>query len=130
MTLKYTQDKELESNFIEIINKDKKNYMVGCIYKHPRMLTHQFNDMLTPILEKISLKNKGYVMGDFNITFMDYETETFFLISSMALGLLDLQQIFSQLYLIELLGLLTDLGLLELWHLIHPRFLTGFGRLV
>ena len=38
--------------------------MVGCIYKHPRMLTHQFNDMLTPILEKISLKNKGYVMGD------------------------------------------------------------------
>ena len=104
--------------------------MVGCIYKHPRMLTHQFNDMLTPILEKISLKNKGYVMGDFNITFMDYETETFFLISSMALGLLDLQQIFSQLYLIELLGLLTDLGLLELWQFIYQRLLTGFGMLV
>ena len=37
-----------------------------------------------------------------------------FLISSMALGLLDQLQIFSQLYLIELLGLLIDLGLLEL----------------
>ena len=37
-----------------------------------------------------------------------------FLISSMVLGLLDQLQIFSQLYLIELLELLTGLGLLEL----------------
>ena len=39
---------------------------------------------------------------------------TFFVISSMVLGLLDQLQIFWQLYLIELLGLLTGLGLLEL----------------
>ena len=32
--------------------------------------------------------------------------------------------------LIELLGLLTGLGLLELWHLVYPRLLTGFGMLV
>ena len=38
----------------------------------------------------------------------------FFLISSMVLGLLDQLQIFSQLNLVELLGLLTGLGLLEL----------------
>ena len=48
----------------------------------------------------------------------------------MVLGLLDQLQIFSQLYLIELLGLLTGLGLLELWHVIYPRLLTGFGMLV
>ena len=48
----------------------------------------------------------------------------------MVLGLLDQLQIFSQLHLIELLGLLTGLGLLELWHLIYPRLLTGFGMLV
>ena len=54
----------------------------------------------------------------------------FFLISIMVLGLLDQLQIFSQLHLIELLGLLTGLGLLELWHLIYPRLLTGFGMLV
>ena len=53
-----------------------------------------------------------------------------FLISSMVLGLLDQLLIFSQLYLIELLGLLTGLGLLELWHLIYPRLLTGCGMLV
>ena len=49
--------------------------------------------------------------------------------SSTVLGLLDQLLIFSQLYLIELLGLLTGLGLLELWHLIYPRLLTGFGLL-
>ena len=43
---------------------------------------------------------------------------------------LGLLLIFSQLYLIELLGILTVLGLLELWHLIYPRILTGFGMLV
>ena len=32
--------------------------------------------------------------------------------------------------MIELLGLLTSLGLLELWYLIYPRLLTGFGMLV
>ena len=48
----------------------------------------------------------------------------------MVLGFLDQLQIFWQLYLIELLGLLTGLGLHELWHLIYPRFLTGFGMLV
>ena len=48
----------------------------------------------------------------------------------MVLGLLIQLLIFSQLYLIELLGLLTGLGLLELWHLIYPRLLTGCGMLV
>ena len=53
----------------------------------------------------------------------------------MVLGLLDQLLIFSQLYLIELLGLLmlgllTVLRLLELLHLIYSRLLTGFGMLV
>ena len=54
----------------------------------------------------------------------------FFLISSMVLGLLDQLQIFLQFYLIEFLGLLMDLGLLELWHLIYPRLLTWLDMLV
>ena len=48
----------------------------------------------------------------------------------MVLGPLDQLQIFSQSYLIGLLGPLTDLELLELWHLIYPRLLTGCGMLV
>ena len=54
----------------------------------------------------------------------------FFLISNTVLGLLDQLQIFSQLYPIELPGLLTGLGLLELWHMTYPRLLTGFGMMV
>ena len=48
----------------------------------------------------------------------------------MVLGLLDQLQIFSQFYLIELLGVLTSLELLGLCHLIYPRLLTRFGMLV
>ena len=48
----------------------------------------------------------------------------------MVLGLLDQLKIFSQLYLIELLGVLTGLRLLELWHLRYPRLLTEFSMLV
>ena len=51
----------------------------------------------------------------------------FFLISKMVLGLLDQLQIFSLWYLIELLGFLTGLGLLELWHLIYPRYSQGLA---
>ena len=61
---------------------------------------------------------------------VNWRNVVFFLISSMVLGLLDQLLIFLQLYLIELLGLLTGLGLLEMWHLIYPRLLTGFGMLV
>ena len=46
----------------------------------------------------------------------------YFLISSMVLGLLDQLLIFSRLYLIELLVLLTSLGLLDLRHLIIQGF--------
>ena len=52
------------------------------------------------------------------------------MISSIVLGLPDQPLIVSQLYLIELLGLLMDLGLLELWHWIYSRLLTEFGIVV
>ena len=48
----------------------------------------------------------------------------------MILGLLDQLQIFSQSHLIEMIGLLTDLGLLELGRLIYARRLTGFDMLL
>ena len=74
--LKIYKAKELESVFIEIINRDKKNYIVVCTYKHPNMLTHEFNDILIPILETICLENEeGYVMRYFNINLMNYEID-------------------------------------------------------
>ena len=49
------------------------------------------------------------------------------LITSMVSGLPDQLQIFWQMYLMECLGLLIGLGLLELWRFIYPRLLTGCG---
>ena len=69
-----------------------------------------------------SLKNL-FVIG----LLITWRNVVFFLISSMALGLLNQLQFFWQLYLIELLGLLTGLVLLELYHLIYPRLLTWFA---
>ena len=62
----------LESTFCEIKLKNKKNVLVGCIYKHPSMNIDLFNDsFLSPLLNKISSENKFLVlMGDFNINLL------------------------------------------------------------
>ena len=52
------------------------NCIVGCIYEHLKILMNEFNDMLTLILERVSLENKErHVMGDFNIQLMNYMTD-------------------------------------------------------
>ena len=53
-----------------------------------------------------------------------------FLISSMVEGLSNQLQIFRQLYLIELVGSLIGLGLLEPWHIIYLRLFTGCDMMV
>ena len=75
MTLKYTKQKNKNQFLLKLLTKIK-NYIIGCIYKDPKILTREFNDMLTPILEKISLENKeGYVMGDLIIILTNHETD-------------------------------------------------------
>ena len=69
--------KELESIFIEIINKKGKNQIIGCIYKHPKMLISKFcEDFLKDLTEKLSKENKEiYLMGDFNINLLNYQLD-------------------------------------------------------
>ena len=43
--LKIYKYKELESVFIEIMNRKGKNIIVGCIYRHPYMEVTEFNDV-------------------------------------------------------------------------------------
>ena len=63
--LNMSQAKELESSFIELENKNRKNTIVGCIYKHPNMAITEFiSDFLEPFLTKISFeKKKLYFLG-------------------------------------------------------------------
>ena len=69
--------KQLESVFIEICNKNKKNIIIGCIYRHPSMDLNEFNeDYFNPLMEKMSIETKSiYLLGDFNIDLMKIDTD-------------------------------------------------------
>ena len=59
-----------EAMFIEIILPDRKNLIVGCVYRHGSgiPLRDFTNKHLEPILETISKENKEcMLMGDFNV---------------------------------------------------------------
>ena len=62
-----------KSTFIEIINKNEKNMIAGCIYKHAKQTIPDFLDNLLPLLEKLSHENKQILIkGNFNINLLNY----------------------------------------------------------
>ena len=71
------QAKTLESSFIEIENKNKKNIIVGCIYKHPTMeITEFISDFMEPCLKKLSFEKKELVLlGDYNINLLNCDSD-------------------------------------------------------
>ena len=75
--LKMYKSKNLESIFIEIINTNNKNIVVGCVYRHPGMDTNEFNEHYLSILnENLLEKNKEIIlMGDFNINLLRYKDD-------------------------------------------------------
>ena len=72
------KSKQLESVFIEICYKNKKNIIVGCIYRHPVMDLDEFNnEYFDPLMEKLLKEDKKLVLlGDFNIDLLKVETDT------------------------------------------------------
>ena len=78
------KSKELESTFIEIVKPNKKNVIIGCIYRHPNMDLSEFNNHhILPMLAKLEKEGKTiYLLGDYNIDLMkleeDSEPATFF----------------------------------------------------
>ena len=68
--LNINKDKELESIFIEILTKNNKNILFGCISSHPCMHSQEFNNLFWKSLPNKLKKesNKEIVLlGDFNI---------------------------------------------------------------
>ena len=61
--------RKLDSVFIELIQEDSKNMVVGCIYRHQCMQHGGFNDEYLKLLsEKLISENKEVMLlGDFNI---------------------------------------------------------------
>ena len=67
--------KELESSFVEIVNKKTSNAIVGVIYRHPKMNPTEFTETkLTHVVDKLTKeKNKKvYIAGDFNFDLLKY----------------------------------------------------------
>ena len=69
-----------ETKFIEIKFSNKKNLIVGCIYRHPssNISVQEFtNEHLDPVLQIISMENKQCIlMGDFNINLLKIDTNS------------------------------------------------------
>ena len=59
--------KELESSFVEIVNKKASNDIVGVIYRHPKLNPNDFTEnKLTQILDKLA-KEKNHNHSDLRI---------------------------------------------------------------
>ena len=73
----------LESVFTEIVVPNKKNIVLGCIYRHPSMELQDFNvNYLEPLMDKLNQDKHIFLHGDFNVdlikTESDKETAVFF----------------------------------------------------
>ena len=67
------QAKEIESIFIEVINKKSSNNIVGVIYRHPTSSESEFTEThVRNLMHKLSIeKNKNvFITGDFNIALL------------------------------------------------------------
>ena len=78
LLLKPPNPGDFESTFIEIIIPDRKNLILGCIYRHPSStikIEDFTNNFLEPVLNTISAENKiCALMGDFNIALLKCDT--------------------------------------------------------
>ena len=67
--MKIYETKLVESTFVEIINQNKSNHIIGVVYRHPSICPDTFNEIhIRPLLTKLSQeKNKDIcIAGDFN----------------------------------------------------------------
>ena len=76
--LKFNSPGDFESTFIELIFPQKRNMVIGCIYRHPTsaLSISDFNThYIEPLLDKISSENKiCSIMGDFNIDLLKIDS--------------------------------------------------------
>ena len=61
--LNLCKSKEIESTFLEIIENNRKNVIVGCIYKHPVTIQEFTNDFICLLLEKLLTEKRSNSNG-------------------------------------------------------------------
>ena len=77
--LKFNSKGDFESTFIEIIQTDRKNFIVGCIYRHPSSsisILDFTSEYIEPLLNKVLKENKVCsLLGDFNIDLLKIDKQ-------------------------------------------------------
>ena len=69
------QSNYYESLFIEIQNENTKNIIIGLIYRPPGLNLASFTYVFSEILTKIASEKKTcYLLGDYNVNLLNYET--------------------------------------------------------
>ena len=68
---------DFESVWVEVENKQGKNYLFSCIYRHPTLSFDTFNEYLQETLSNPAVFNKHvFILGDFNINLFNYNSST------------------------------------------------------
>ena len=67
----------LESVFTEIIIPNKRNILLGFIYRHPSLEVNNFNENdLNPQMDRLGDKKDVFLLGDFSIDLMKNDIDT------------------------------------------------------
>ena len=68
---------DFESVWVEVENRNGKNYLLCCAYRHPNSAFDTFSDYLQEILSSSAVSNKQiFILGDFNIDLLNYNSNT------------------------------------------------------
>ena len=61
---------DFESVWVEVENRNGKNYLLCCAYRHPNSAIDTFSDYLQEILSNSAVSNKQiFILGDFILIF-------------------------------------------------------------
>ena len=68
---------DFESLWIEANNKNGKDYLFCCAYRHPNLQIDNLNECLQQVLSNPAILNKQvFILGDFNIGLLNSDTHT------------------------------------------------------
>ena len=67
---------DFETIWVEIENRNDKNFLICCVYRHPSSAIDNLTSHFQNVLSKISSNKLVFIMGDFNVNLLDYASHT------------------------------------------------------
>ena len=67
---------DFETVWVEIDNKNDKNFLICCVYRHPSSNIDKLTSHFQNHLSKLSSDKLLFIMGDFNVNLLDFASHT------------------------------------------------------